>query len=281
MVSAKTVVLVTGSSKGGIGFNLCEAFAAQGCIVYATARKLQAIESLAHANIRHLALDVTSDGNVKEVVQAIIAAEGQIDILVNNAGISNSGALIDVDIEEFKRIYDTNVFAVIRMAKAVIPHMASRKRGTIVNIGSIGGDISIPWGGAYCSSKAAVHSITDTLYMECKPFSIDVVLVAPGGVKSNIAANQASTISLPPDSLYIDYIDAILRKLHSSQTNRPMPTEVFAERTVGAVLKRPPQRYFSIGTSSRWFQFYKWLPRGWVLSYLWRNQTKSLSKCSM
>lgn len=139
---------------------------------------------------------------------------------------------------------------------------------------------SIPWGGAYCSSKAAVHSITDTLYMECKPFNIDVVLVAPGGVKSNIAANQASTISLPPDSLYIDYVEAILQKLHSSQTNRPMPTEVFAERTVGAVLKRPPPRYFSIGTSSRWFQFYKWLPRGWVLSYFWRNQTKSLSKRS-
>lgn len=69
----------------------CEAFAAQGCIVYATARKLQAIEGLAHANIRHLALDVTSDDNVKVVVQAIVAAEGQIDILVNNAGISNSG----------------------------------------------------------------------------------------------------------------------------------------------------------------------------------------------
>ncbi|KAI0756316.1 NAD-P-binding protein [Daedaleopsis nitida] len=269
MSSEKRVVLVTGCSKGGIGFALCEAFATKGCIVYATARKVESMGELTHGNIRKLALDVTNDDNVQEAVRTVIEADGQIDVLVNNAGISSSGALIDIDMSEIMQLYDTNVFSVIRMAKAVIPHMAARKRGTIVNIGSIGGEIPVPWGGPYCSSKAAVHSITDTLYMECTPLNIDVVLVSPGGVKSNIAANQTPRVSLPQGSLYSDYAEAIIKKLNSSQTNSPVPTDAFAEKVVGAVLQRRPPRYMTLGRMSTIYQFFHWLPRASVLRLIW------------
>ncbi|KAI1788215.1 NAD-P-binding protein [Ganoderma leucocontextum] len=268
--SNKTVVLVTGCSKGGIGFSLCEAFASKGCIVYATARRPESLEGFTQDNIHRLTLDVTQDDSVKEVVQTIIKQEGQIDVLVNNAGVSNSSPLIDVELEEIMRIFNTNVFAAIHTAKAVIPHMAAHKRGTIVNVGSVGGIIPIPWGGVYGATKAALHSLTDTLYMECKPLHINVVLLAPGGVKSNIAANQAPRVLLPPDSLYKDYVDSVLKRLAVSQGNSPLPTDVFAQTTVDAVLRAGgPPRYMCLGTGSGWFRVYQWLPRGWVLDMLW------------
>ncbi|KAI1786090.1 NAD-P-binding protein [Ganoderma leucocontextum] len=264
----KTVVLVTGCSKGGIGFSLCEAFASKGCIVYATARRPESLEGFSQDNIYRLTLDVTEDDSVKEVVQTIIEKEGQIDVLVNNAGMSNSSPLIDVEMEEIMRIFNTNVFAAIRTAKAVIPHMAARKRGTIDP--SVESYIPIPWGGVYSATKAALHSLTDTLYMECKPLNIAVVLLAPGAVKSNIAANQAPSVRLLPDSLYKDYVDSVLKRLTISQESNPLPTDVFARATVDAVLRvGGPPRYMSLGNLSGWYRVFEWLPRGWVLDMLW------------
>ncbi|KAI0699348.1 NAD-P-binding protein [Cerioporus squamosus] len=278
--TSKVVVLVTGCSKGGIGFALSEEFASRGCIVYATARRVEAMDGFLHGNVKKLALDVTKDDNVKEVVNTVIHNEGQIDVLVNNAGISNTGPLVDIDMQEFIHTYDTNVFSVIRMAKAVIPHMASRRRGTIVNISSIDGEVPIPFGGLYSSSKAAVHSITDVLYMECTPLNIDVVLVAPGGVKSNIVANQGGRLHLPPGSLWSDYIDSMLKKMDSSQSSQPMPTDVFARKVAGAALQARPPRYLTLASMSGWNRLFQWLPRGWVLRWFWRQMGEGPKKAA-
>ena len=128
-----------------------------------------------------------------------------------------------------------------------------------------------PFNGIYCSSKAAVHSITDTLYMECTPLNIDVVLVSPGAVKSNIAANQADRVGLPPGSLYRDYIDAVLTKLNMSQASNPMPSAVFAREVVGGVLQARPPRFMTMAPMSGWTKIFLWLPRGWVLRLLWKR----------
>ncbi|KAI0778753.1 NAD-P-binding protein [Trametes elegans] len=272
MSAKKSVVLVTGCSKGGIGFALCEEFASRGCVVYATARRLEAMEGLSgHDNVHTLPLDVTSDENVRRVVNAVIEREGQLDILVNNAGIGSTGAIADVDMEEVIRAFQTNVFSIFRTAQAVIPHMASRRKGTIVNIGSIAGNIPVPWSGVYAATKAAVHSISETLYMECTPLNIDVVLIAPGGVTSNIANNQALRVQLPENSLYADYIDSILKKLRMSQTPSSMPAATFAQRVAGAILKRSPPRYMTLANMSRLYSALQWLPRGWVLRWFWEK----------
>ncbi|KAI0639988.1 NAD-P-binding protein [Trametes polyzona] len=272
MSNSKTVVLVTGCSRGGIGFALCEEFASRGCIVYAAARRLESMNGFTHENIHPLApVDVTDDANVREAVDTVISREGHIDVLVNNAGVGNTGAVIDVDMQEIINTFNTNVFSVVRMAKAVIPHMASRKKGTIVNIGSIAGEIPVPWGGIYGASKAALHSITDALYMECIPLHINVVLVAPGGVKSNIAANQVERVKLPENSLYADYMDAILTKLNLSQGSNSMPADKFSQKVVGAVLKPQPPRYMTLAAMSRIYRVLLWFPRGWVLRLFWRR----------
>ncbi len=189
--------------------------------------------------------------------------------------------------QDIMNVFNTNVYSAIRMAKAVIPHMASRKSGTIVNIGSIAGLMyvnqlpfceirthsshsPVPWGGIYGATKSALHAITDTLYMECTPLGIDVVLIAPGGVKSNIAANQVKGVQLPENSLYHDYIDSILTKLNMSQGKSAMPTRTFSQKVVSAILKAKPPRYLTLAAMSGVFKVLQWLPRGWVLRLFWR-----------
>ena len=116
--------------------------------------------------------------------------------------------------------------------------------------------------------------------MECTPFNITVVLVAPGGVKSNIAQNQRDRVGLPPDSLYGDYVDAILAKLNMSQSSNAMLTAVFVEQVTNAVLRPHPPRYLTLANMSATFSFLQWLPRGWVLRMLWKRMGEALKKPS-
>ena len=148
-----------------------------------------------------------------------------------------------------------------------------RQHEAIVSYGrrlTFNGRRSIPWNGIYSSSKAAVHSITDTLYMECMPLGIDVVLVSPGGVKSNIAVNQGPDIRLPPGSLYSSYISSIRQKQHAGQANDPMATDLFARTVVDELLMPRPPRYLTLGTGSLTSRILGWIPKGWVLRYMWR-----------
>ena len=138
----------------------------------------------------------------------------------------------------------------------------------------------VPWSGIYSSTKAAVHSITDVLYMECTPLNINVLLVSPGGVKSNIAKNQAERVGLPPDSLYKDYMDAIIKKLNLSQASNPMPTSEFAGKVASAALQPRPPRYMTLGTMSTMYCIMSWFPRGWVLRWTWKRMGENLRKKS-
>jgi 1-acylglycerone phosphate reductase len=137
-----------------------EEFARQGCKVYATARKVEKMSGLS-SFIEQLELDVLSDVSVKKAVEAIIEREGRIDILVNNAGMGATSEflfndsltidtvcspcmavpILDIDLELFKRAVDTNLFAIVRLTQAVVPHMAKRKSGLVINIGSISGGL--------------------------------------------------------------------------------------------------------------------------------------------
>ncbi|KAI0294995.1 hypothetical protein BC826DRAFT_1009869 [Russula brevipes] len=167
------VVLVTGCSEGGIGFHLAGEFASQGCKVYATARKLEKMQALHHLQIELLSLDVTDDSAVKKVVDTIIANEGKIDIVVNNAGIGCYGPTLELPLEQVQAAFDTNVFSVLRINRAALPHMAARKQGMFITVGSVVAQWPLPWGGIYAATKSAVHAITYALEMECRPFTAD------------------------------------------------------------------------------------------------------------
>ena len=123
----------------------------------------------------------------------------------------------------------------------------------------------------YASAKAAVHSIIDTLYMECKPLNISVLLVATGGIRSNISANQAAAFpGLPEDSLYKHYLPDMIRRIYVSQSPDAMPTDEYARRVVGKSLQKKPARYMILGGKTLLYQVLLWLPRSFTLWLFWR-----------
>ncbi|KAI0757784.1 oxidoreductase [Daedaleopsis nitida] len=270
-IASRKVVLVTGCSDGGIGFSLCAEYASQGCKVYATARRLESMGAFKQDDIEKLVLDVTNEDNIRRVVDTIIEKEGKIDILVNNAGVLCVGPIIDVPMDVIEKTYDTNVYSVLRLCKAVIPHMAARKSGTVVNISSIGAYIPTPWGGIYASTKAALHSLSDTLYMECTPLNVSVLLVATGGIRSKLSANQSAAFrGLPEQSLYKPYLPSILARIYASQSADAMPSEEYARRVVGKSLQKRPPRYMILGGKSVLYRLLWWIPRGVTLWLFWR-----------
>ncbi|KIY49775.1 oxidoreductase [Fistulina hepatica ATCC 64428] len=276
---SRRIVLITGCSDGGIGFYLqviCFSFFVRNCHVYATARRMEAMDKLPATNISKMVMDVTDDAAVNAVVAAIIEKEGRIDILVNNAGVNAIGPVTEAPIEKVIKTFDTNTYSILRTSTAVFPHMASRKSGHIVNIGSVVGAIATPWNGIYAASKAAVRSLTDSLDMECRPFNIRVTLVVPGAVRSNIAENDAPTVNaLPETSLYHKYRKNIVDRLYLSQGPSGMATDVFAEHTVSQLLRDSPPQYLTAGGLSLQMAILTWLPRTFVLWLLWRMMSKT------
>ncbi|KAF8894358.1 oxidoreductase [Gymnopilus junonius] len=259
------VVLVTGCSAGGIGHSLCEEFASKGCKVYATARNISKIDDFPETlpvQVEKLELDVNNEESIKKALAYIEEKEGRIDVLVNNAGVSAPGPLVEVPIDQVKNVFETNTFAILRMCRAVVPIMSKHKSGTIVNIGSIVGEVPTPWSGVYSSSKAATLMISEILTMELSPFNISVVHVAPGAIKSNIANN--SRVHLAANSLYQAFVPFIQKRIDSSQGPNSMPTKDFARRVVGNALRKSPKGYMTMGGHAFMFSVFKWLPRGLV-----------------
>jgi len=193
------------------------------------------------------------------------------------SGVLCVGPVLDVTVETAQATFDTNVFAVLRTVRAVVPHMAARKSGLVMNIGSITALVPIPFGGIYAATKSALRAITETLSSECKPLGVNVMLVEPGGVKSNLSTNAEPTYTLPPTSLYKAYIDNIIARIHVSQGPKTMNTDEFAKEVVKRTLRPTPARYISIGDKSTTLWIVSLLPRSLALWIIWR-MTGTLKK---
>lgn len=128
--------------------------------------------------------------------------------------------------------------------------------------------------GLYAATKAALHSITESLWMECKAFNVKVMLIAPGQIKSNIAANGHNAYHMPDNSLYQKYMKNILHRIAYSQLAGSIPAEQFAKEVASASLRpEGPPRYMAIGGATTILSILAWLPRTWVLGYFWRRFT--------
>ncbi|KFK28203.1 hypothetical protein AALP_AA8G485700 [Arabis alpina] len=246
------VVLITGCSNGGIGYALAREFLANNCRVVATSRSQSTMTDLEKDPKMFVQeLDVQSEQSVSNVLSKVIDKFGQIDVLVNNAGVQCIGPLVETPISAMENTFNTNVFGSMRMTQAVVPHMASKKKGKIVNIGSISIMAPGPWAGVYTASKAALHALTDTLRLELKPFGIDVINIVPGGIQSNIADSAISSFNnLPELKLYKPFEQAIRERAFLSQNIKPIPAETFAKQTVSVVLRKNPPAWFSTGRLS-------------------------------
>ncbi|KAK9071537.1 hypothetical protein SSX86_007965 [Deinandra increscens subsp. villosa] len=249
----KQVVLITGCSSGGIGNALARAFAARNCLVVATARSISSMADLNNGDDVYFLqeLDVLSDQNVQEVVTDVIDKFGRIDILVNNAGVQCIGPLAEVPLSSVEHTFNTNVYGPMRLIQAVVPHMASRKKGKIVNTGSVTVLGPGPWAGVYTASKSALHALTDTLRLELKPLGIDVINVVPGAVRSNIGNSAVAGYSKMPEwKLYKQYEGVIKERAYFSQGPKAITSEEFANKTATVILKEDPPAWFSFGPYS-------------------------------
>ena len=179
---AKTV-LVTGASAG-IGKATAIYLAQNGYNVYGAARRTEKIQDLKNYGIKPIAIDVTNDESVTACIEQIFKEAGSIDVLVNNAGFGSEGAIEDVTMQDAKYQFEVNVFGAMRLTKLVLPKMRQNKYGKIVNISSVGGKIALPLGGWYHASKFAIEALSDSMRMEVKQFGIDVIVIEPGGIKS-------------------------------------------------------------------------------------------------
>jgi NAD(P)-dependent dehydrogenase (short-subunit alcohol dehydrogenase family) len=190
---------ITGASTG-FGRILAEEVLKSGGKVVATARKLEKVADLEEkypGRARAFALDVTDPAQILSVVAQTLTTFGPVDVLVNNAGYGIAGAIEEATEDEFMPVFDTNVFGLIRVTQAFLPHMRQRRSGHILNISSIGGVTASPGWGFYQSTKFAVEGLTEALAAEVAPLGIHVTAIEPGPFRTDFlgrsgieAANQ-------------------------------------------------------------------------------------------
>ncbi|MEU6594540.1 oxidoreductase [Streptomyces sp. NPDC046881] len=251
MTTPKTA-LVTGASSG-IGEATALKLISLGYTVYGAARRTDRLHKLAERGMRPLAMDVTDDESMRRGVDRIVSETGRIDVVVNNAGYGSYGALEDVPQEEARRQFDVNVFGAVRLTQIVLPHMRARRSGTVVNVTSMGGKIHTPLGGWYHGTKFALEALSDCLRMEVKPFGIDVVVIEPGGIRtewSGIAADHLEKSSA--GGAYSGQAEAVAASMRSeAMAKRMSPPTVIAEAVGKAVTARRPRTRYATGFGAR------------------------------
>jgi NAD(P)-dependent dehydrogenase (short-subunit alcohol dehydrogenase family) len=194
------VALVTGASSG-IGQAAAKALAKAGFKVYGTSRRPSKVVSAEQIPYEMLTLDVTSDASVDAAVEEVIRLAGRIDVLVNNAGFGVApGGAEESSIDQAKSIFETNFFGVMRMTRAVLPHMRKQGNGRIINIGSVVGFLPMPYGAVYSASKHAIEGYSESLDHELRTRGIRVSVIEPAYTKTQFDANF-----LEPDSPLDEY----------------------------------------------------------------------------
>ena len=244
----KRVALVTGGTDG-IGKQTAIELNKYGFKVYAAGRNISKIEELRNIGITPILLDVTNEQSMLNCVSEIITKENKIDILVNCAGYGSYGAVEDVPISEAKRQLEVNLFGLARMCQLVLPSMRKQHYGKIVNITSMGGKIWTKFGAWYHASKFAVEGFSDCLRMETKPFGIDVIIVEPGGIKTNwgiIAAENLKKVS--SNGAYKDLANEAAKGMVKNYSGNMLSKPTLIAKTIRkAVMKRTPKTRYLVG----------------------------------
>lgn len=244
MENSKKVILVTGASAG-MGLEMARDLQLDGNIVYGAARRIDRMESLKQFGVKIIALDVTDDASMLAAVNQIVKAEGRIDVLVNNAGFGSYGAIEDVSIDDARYQLDVNVFGAARLIQLILPHMREQRYGRIINISSIGGKFAMPLGGWYHASKFALEALSDSLRNEVAQFGIDVVVIEPGGVKSewsDIATENLTKVS--GHTAYKNMVNKLGQSFRGDIAKRAAEPIVIVNLVKKAIsAKRPKTRY--------------------------------------
>jgi len=228
---------ITGASSG-FGRAFAEHAIARGYNVVATARstsRLEELVALAPERVLALALDVDRSGEAKHAVDAAAARFGRIDVLINNAGFGMVGAVEETPEPELRAIMETNFFGAVAMVRAVLPLLRAQKSGAIVNVSSMGGQLSYGGFGPYSASKFALEGISESLAQEMAPFGVKVLIVEPGAFRTQFAGSALR--EMPIIDAYRDVVGGIrdyAQSMHNTQAGDPRKAAEAVERALDA-----------------------------------------------
>lgn len=241
--------LVTGCSSG-MGLASAVSLAKRGFKVFASMRDprrsgaLDEAAKRAGVSVEVVALDVTDMDAVGRIVADVESRSGGISLLVNNAGVGILGALEDTSMAELRETMECNFFGPAALCKAVIPGMRERRRGTIINISSIGGRLGAAAMSAYSASKFALEGLSESLRRELYPFGVDVVVVEPGGYKTTmIDVRRKASGALRAESHYRKAVDFWEQSMSQVARSGPDPSEVGELVAEIATTRSPALRY--------------------------------------
>jgi short-subunit dehydrogenase len=258
------VILITGISSG-FGRKTAELLAEKGHIVYGTVRK----ESGVINKVKVLKMDLTDHISVHQAVSQVLQKEGKIDVLVNNAGMHTGGAIETTSVENAKLQLDTNIMGMVYMLREVLPTMRKQKSGTIINFGSIGGLMGLPFQGFYSASKFAIEGISEALRMELKQFNINVVVINPGDFHTNNTANRRNFLTKDANDPYAEQFSKTLSIIEKDE-NGGWPPEILAKKLVRIIeMKKPGHRYVIASLEQKLAVVLKRiLPSSWFMKIL-------------
>jgi NAD(P)-dependent dehydrogenase (short-subunit alcohol dehydrogenase family) len=250
--------LITGCSSG-LGRALAEAAVSSGHNVVATARDVTAVADLADAapeRVLAVALDVTRPEEIANAVEQAEQRFGGVDVLVNNAGYGYRAAVEEGDDADVRTLFETHFFGAVALIKAVLPGMRARRTGAIVNISSIGAQLTPVGSGYYSAVKSALEGLSGSLRGELAPLGISVTIVEPGGFRTDFAGRSLTQSAAVID----DYADTAGKRrkehdtVHGSQAGDPAKA---ARAIVSVVEQSTPPGFLLLGSDA--LAAYRWI----------------------
>jgi NAD(P)-dependent dehydrogenase (short-subunit alcohol dehydrogenase family) len=256
-MSEPRVWFITGATSG-FGRAIAEAALERGDSVVATARRVDALADLGEGEterVQVLRLDVTDAADREAAVAAALDRFGRIDVLVNNAGRTQVGAVEETTDEELRALFELHFFAPAALTRLVLPAMRSQGSGAIVQMSSVGGQVTAPGFGAYCATKFALEGLTETLRDEVQAFGIHTLIVEPGAFRTGLFRPDAAYMSeeMPEYQETVGPTREYVREGHGEQPGDPAKAAAAIMTTLEA--KEPPLRLVlgedAIGNISR------------------------------
>jgi len=240
--------LITGTSTG-IGLETALYFARQGYRVFAGARKPEVVER--HPNIVPVKLDVDQDESVRAcvagVLKDVLKDSGAIDVLVNNAGVGIGGAVEMVPLDKARAMFETNFWGAVRMMQAVLPSMRERRSGTVVNVTSLMGRVTLGCHGYYAATKFALSAVSEALAIEMKPFNVRVAIIEPGVILTPIW-NKGEAV-MPEDHPYQQAMGRLWR-LFGAQLEGGTKADLVARCIYDAVQEGASKMRYPVGADA-------------------------------
>jgi len=264
------IAFVTGASSG-IGRATAVLLAQNGFYVFAVARRKHRLEEIRSENIEPIQLDVMDEAAIRSVVEHIIATKGRIDVLVNNAGYGQLGTIECVSMETAHHQFEVNVFGYAMCMQAVLPHMREQCSGCIINISSVLGRFSVPGFGWYAASKHAVEALSEALRGEVKGLGIDVVMIAPGLIKTEFVTKEFELLEAVEHPAAYQKIIAGLHKLVSHEPQCPGP-EIIARAVLKATSRSIPPVRHALPWDSKAAVVSRWMFGGRLFAWIIRKK---------